>query len=399
MPSANDSSTLSTSEFSYRAVSPDDAFDVLRVYQKDYQSPMTDALFAHYATIAEEIARDGSIWFALDYAGKLEGFAWILIDRTQKLCKVNHLFVNPKLPGGRDVAVEGLLRFTLQRLAATESELEVLYTTMRPLAYQKDLIRKLGFRILGIFPNGKEVDNSVVNSLTAYFFPNVLEQKRQTNLTLHAQLRPLYEITRKECGLQTLPIAAETEQLGNDDRPFADTPSSLPSLELIVAPEFVARRFSLLQKRQFLSINFYPFHEPNALITDPDQSLEIFIKIFPERSMATLVGERIEIAVDPVRLYKKVADILKATNISYIEVINDAGDVTGTDAIIQAGYLPCAYFPALKSHGDSRRDYVVFARSFENFYYPRMQIDPIYLEYLKQFYQLEARAYHHISDE
>jgi hypothetical protein len=76
-------------------------------------------------------------------------------------------------------------------------------------------------------------------------------------------------------------------------------------------------------------------------------------------------------------------------------MINDAADALGTEALIQAGYLPCAYFPALKKQNNVRRDYVVFARSFENFFYPDLgKIAPVYRQYLRQYYEYEKLVFH-----
>jgi len=171
----------------------------------------------------------------------------------------------------------------------------------------------------------------------------------------------------------------------------------LPQLEIIPAPSFVAHRFAKLKERQALSVHFYPFHEPNVLITDPAQRIEIFIKMVPEERFAAILGERLDVYVNPVELYRKIAVLLNQHGITYLEVINDAGDLAGTQAILDAGFLPCAYFPSFKRLGDSRWDYVVFSCSFEK---PlpvaeadAVHIHPLYLDYLKEYRRQEQERY------
>jgi len=52
------------------------------------------------------------------------------------------------------------------------------------------------------------------------------------------------------------------------DPPSAAAPpasaESLADLEVINAARFVAYRFGLLKERQFLSVSYYPFQEPDS---------------------------------------------------------------------------------------------------------------------------------------
>ena len=135
---------------------------------------------------------------------------------------------------------------------------------------------------------------------------------------------------------------------------------------------------------------FLPFETPNILFTSPDGKVEVFVRLVKETRFACILGEHITGAVDPVRLYRDVAAALYASRIIYIEVINDAADALSTECILRAGFVPCGYLPCLKQAGEKRRDYVVFARSYEYFTYPRLKVNSLYLDYLREY--CKARA-------
>src|SRR5690606_11749066 len=123
----------------------------------------------------------------------------------------------------------------------------------------------------------------------------------------------------KECDLSVLEVA-KVPHFG------AMSFDPLPSLELIYAPNYVARKFALLEERKSLAVHFYPFSRPNAMITDAEGKVEIYVKMIPEERQATIIGERLDLSVDPTQLYSQVASMLFEKNIVYIEVINDAAD-------------------------------------------------------------------------
>ncbi|MBI4404993.1 MAG: hypothetical protein HY537_12575, partial [Deltaproteobacteria bacterium] len=189
---------------------------------------------------------------------------------------------------------------------------------------------------------------------------------------------------RSHCNLAPLPVA----QVKKSDAASFET---LPTLEIIVAPAFVQSRFQKLKERKFLSVHFYPFQKPNILVTDPEQTIEIFIKAFPEMRFGAIIGERVERMVYPPALYKAISQILRRKNISYFEIINDAADTQGIDYILKAGFVPSAYFPSLKRSGEARRDYVVFGKCYEKFIMESTLTNP-HLNYLSEYEKCEKSA-------
>ena len=180
---------------------------------------------------------------------------------------------------------------------------------------------------------------------------------RYADYELHPAVRPFCELARASLGFAPLPKAVAP--------PIPDSSAPIPLLEIIEAPAFAAEYYQWLNNLRKLSVNFYPFQTPNVLVTSPDRKIEVFAAVPPELRFAAIIGERLRVSAHPAKLYTKVAELLRQTGAAYIEIINDASDVLGIECILQAGFSPCGYFPALKSAGDVRRDFVVFARPLE----------------------------------
>lgn len=334
--------------------------------------------------ILEEMRSENSILFAAEKGKALVAALFVLSERSHGLCKIYRMYADAGTAGAREI-LKGLLLFTMEHLENSALRPDVLYTTTRTLTLeQQEVTLELDFKVLGIFPNAPGPAPRGLSGLTARYFNNALTEKRYADLSLHPAVAPFYEIARKECGLGKLPVAPAAPAADRNAAP-------LPVLEALQAPGFVARRFDLLKEGKFISVNFYPFQKPNILITSPDQGIEIFVKAVQEPRFAAIVAEKLDAAADPVRLYKEVARILKGLDISYIEVINDAADAAGIECILEAGYLPCAYFPCFKRQGNTRRDFVIFSRSFKKDP-PSFsgEVHGTYKQYLKEYLALKS---------
>ena len=86
--------------------------------------------------------------------------------------------------------------------------------------------------------------------------------------------------------------------------------------------------------------------------------------------------------MDPVLLCRAAVDLFRSQGTEYVEAINDAADARGVDCLLKASFKPCAYFPGLKRHGSSRRDFAVFARSFASAEMPPAQAHPAFRKFL-----------------
>ncbi|HTL11989.1 MAG TPA: hypothetical protein VL588_05855 [Bdellovibrionota bacterium] len=364
----------------FRRADANDVWELMRLHQICSADPAREAAMVNHHRVRDAIVNGADFWALAEWPSDgpdrgLRAAVFVMEEPEQRLAKIHRMYVHPEERDSENTTVE-LLRWLVADLEK-RGTVDVLYTTTGKLSQsQVDLTLQLGFKMLGIFPNAMSADNTKMNAIAGYFFGDTLKKKRAGGHKVHPVIKSFYDIVRKQCGMENLEIREPGENVRQDLEKVRD-------LELIEAPKFVATRFDRLNEKKFLSVSFYPFQTPNALVTGPNQELEVFLTIVPEIRFAMVIGERMDRPVDPVALYVAVAELLRSRGVTYVEVINDAADVVGTELLLEAGFLPCVYFPALKRHGDSRRDYVVFGRAFE-----KNVLRPESLnEYLQEFWE------------
>ena len=374
----------------YRRAGPDDVFRIMELYQRAQPHLISDVIYLEYNRLATLLTDENNIWILAEKGEKLIASISLRIDPEQHIGKLYRMLISSQTADTADV-LQRTLVFTLRWLKEKLPSLDLVYTTTLSLKpEQQEIARRVGFKTLGIFPNAHGEDRSHLNSLTAFFYPGTLENKRVSNISLHPDLHRLYSITSQECGLGSLNRADLTVQGAPPVAPFSMV--EIAELELITAVGFVKNRFLKLKESRSID-TFYPFQIPNLILCDEHEDVQIFVRLDPEHRFASIIGEHVKRSVDPVRLYSVVREKLKVVGASYTEVINDAGDTEGNGVFLKAGFTPCAYFPCLKRHGTSRRDYVVFGHSSEYVYRPHMNTLPIYLDYYSAYAQIEFGRY------
>ncbi len=369
----------------YRRAQPEDAFPLMNLYQISCNGTPSDPVLLNYRALVKEIESPLAKWLVADKDGELLAAFSLMLDPDNRLGKMNRVVLHPDWEDSVH-----LLREALPLLIEyLRGQVEVLYTTTRYLTLeQQELTLQMGFKLLGIFPNAMGADQFRVNGMSAYFFDGLLKERRFATFKLHPVLQPFYETVRKQTGLEPLAPFEPDQETAYETVP-------VPPLEIIFASRFVADRFESLREKKSIAVHFYPFQEPNALITGLRQKVEIFVKVIPEMRFAAIIGERLDHPVDPTELYQAASLLLNQHNITYIEMINDAGDSRGIDCLLKAGYLPVCYFPCFKRQGERRRDYVILSRSFDRLFAKGPKsgtVNPLYKEYLTNYFRLEEKA-------
>lgn len=361
-----------------------DADAIQTLYQRVAADPFEDRLLLRREELVQNLGSSNWFWIVeTDSSDRLKGFVYAHLDSLQGLCKLQRLYTEDS----KDLeSARRLLEFMCQEVENDPRHFSMIYTTTR--TFSKDLQAMtfaLGFRLLAVFPTAQGVDPTGINGLTAlYFSKNQSLEKRDVSFRLHPILEKHFALAAKALNLKAQPVADLSHQ-----RP--DFRTAIPSLELIEAPHFVARKYQILRERRFLSHTFYPFSEPNAMLVDPDQKIEVFVRLISTLGFATVITEKLEVPYDPVKLYTRVAQILHQAGYRYVEVLNDAGDVEGIEAIRRAGFFPTGYIPGFKKQGEYRRDFGIFANSLEKT--PQTQIqDERYRDWLKAYKEAEEWA-------
>ncbi|MDA9951113.1 hypothetical protein N9D31_00935 [Oligoflexaceae bacterium] len=378
----------------FRLATSSDVFPIISIFQKSGLKLFSDAIFSDYKRLEAHIKKPESLWVLTEIEGSLKAVVSILLEEPEGIAKVTRMFVDRDRNDANEILRESL-RYCLHYLEHLKIDLEMVYSsTMSMTREQQELTLNEGFKILGIFPNALGQDNTMLNGLTGFYFKDVLEKKRVQNFKLHPAVGPFFEISRKHYSLPSLEVASsdEVSELVGGFR-ASITEKKSPVLEMIQARRWVESRFQKLRANHSQVINFYPFYNPNAVITSSKGDVEIYLKISSNSGFCAIIGERMTRAVDPVAMYKNVLTLLEDNSVSYVEIINDAADIYGAECIINAGFTPCAYVPAFKRQGKKRRDYVVYGKSFKYLCRPASDSYPEYLEFYREYFKIEGKNY------
>lgn len=371
----------------YRNAHEIDVFPLMELYQKATGTTSKDPLFLDYQKLLTALLSGESQWFVTEESGEIVAAISCLVDEHQKMAKISRMLVDRSQKNRKDVLRKSL-RNALDRMKIDLPTLEVVFTTTLSMTMDLQEVTLLeGFKIMGVFPNATGSENSQLNGLTVYYYDEVFHQRRQSRFRLHEAIVPFFEVAQKQLDLPPVDVSKPEETT------VVPGEEAVPPLEIIKAPLLVGRKFKGVKARPSQVINFYPFYSPNTLISDAEQKVEIYVRVADNIRFAAIIGENLELSVNPVELYNSVAQILKNSGVSYVEIINDAADVYGTQCFLDANFTPCAYIPAFKRQGETRRDYVVFGRSFEYLSRPDLNVDQEYIEFFKQYYKIEKSNY------
>jgi len=110
--------------------------------------------------------------------------------------------------------------------------------------------------------------------------------------------------------------------------------------------------------------------------------------------LAAVVSVRL--TAEPTKI--KVDGKIIKSYIAYLSLDEQQGRRTLTPGYEKMAEWAAGKFKewGLKPAGEKRRDYVVFARSYEYFTYPRLKVNSLYLDYLREY--CKARAAMSIRD-
>lgn len=324
--------------------------EMFNFYQK-YPTSFTDPTLSSEIALKESLENSNTLWIIEKNQNDICTMLSIIHDPRERLSKINRFYQKEQLENHQ------LISFILEQTSKSFPLTDIIYITtpfISPCILNE--LSDLGFKALGMYPHPMgELQVSLF--LSAFFYPQTLKEKRFDNFSIHPQIENIYQIANQECGLSPINIQKEMPPYDTGQN------KSIPELELIDAPLFVAFQHRKLSLRRFLTVNFYPYQAPNALICDPELKFMFFLKIIPNLNYATIIGEFINQNVSITELYNKLFAVLNRKGIYHLESINDAGDFLGTDCILKAGFRPCAYFPCMKYHSGRRRDYVIYAKS------------------------------------
>lgn len=369
---------------SIRRATPADADELRALYQDVYEGRYPLSIIYDVHETVSALGRDNILWLTAEAKGRLVASVIFTVDKENKLAKVFGAVVK-KTHRGRGLT-EQAIRLGLHHLVEETAQAESVYATARTLspAPQK-LLRNLGFKELGIFPNVRKVENYETHCLTAYFKPGALG-RRMARPRLPSALKPFFSVVRRATGIE------EPEFNDTPLEPSSPYAGGWIPFEIIEAPEFVLERWKSRRSANQLKMQFFPFHEPNLLLVSPDQSTEVYLHHSKPDHHAVIVGGH-ENVPDLTHLLNSVVMSLEEHGVRYLELLADAYHPRVLKSIMDARFLPSAYYPAMRWRRGRGRDYIVFSKSFVVLDFRNILAEGFYREYLREYFNLWKALY------
>lgn len=327
------------------------------VYQGNYTLPIVN-LRSH----REQALQDPGTWWLVDEdeEGRLVGSVIFQVDLRERCAKVFAAVSEPEFRRGQMMYLT--LEAGIEAIMNRERLVDVVYATTRTRTMgPNNLLHKLGFESMGIFPNVHRLAEYETHGLKARFHPEAFE-KRKRLPKLIPEVQAFYDITRKAYGLEPAEIAK--------------VPGGL-KLEIKTGPE-VAEAHAKAREAGTLLLDYFPFHEPTHLFTSETGHVQAFINREGKDGHGVLVA--LKAVRDSVQHLEHLFDVVfetgRSIRIDYMELLISAYQPKHQRAAMAAEYLPCAYFPAMRQGPSGREDYVVFGRSRQPLDFSHVQLTP-----------------------
>lgn len=338
-------------------------------------------------TLSEVMDRDKNLeilaspdwhWMLAECEGKLVASLLFGLERVHRLGKALGGVVLPDMRGHKVMRV--MLEEGLRLHLREGGPMDLVYAVVRTfisLNFHHDLAQ-LGFVDTGIFPNVRKVAQYETHGLKVLLAPHA-KQRRRTTPLLIPQLADLYEIVRSRLGLERATIIP-----WRPSPPIHDRVVLSPLLEA----ETPARRKFLHQTTRGQVFNFFPLHGPDMILVDASRQVRVFLSYAAKDGHATVLGMTTGPYARDVVLHS-VADYCEQMGSVYLELLIPAYEPRLQAEAYQAGFLPCAYFPAAYRGGDGlRHDYIVWSKTYVPLHFRGLRLTEEAKPFLLEFFKL-----------
>ena len=148
-------------------------------------------------------------------------------------------------------------------------------------------------------------------------------------------------------------------------------------------------------KKNKIIFSFFPFHEPNIVITNPQQTQEVFCYLHAQDGYSTILGIHLEEDINYCELLKDASKILRDLGARYIEILIRTDKPKIVSSVMESGFIPSAFFPAMQLKQGQRYDFIVLSRTFEVLDLNNVQLKGRYQEFWEQYYHYWKQKFIH----
>ncbi|MBI5209846.1 MAG: hypothetical protein HY927_07740 [Elusimicrobia bacterium] len=367
-----------------RRATPEDADELRRMYHDVYEGKYTLSIIYDADETADALKKDDVHWFVAEDAGRIVSSVIFSVERDLKLAKVFGAVVLPEYRGSD--LTERAIAMGLASIIDEEGQAHSAYATARTISPAPTrLLRNLGFADLGVLPNVRKVQNYETHCMCAYFRKGALAD-RVVPPRLPTALKPFYSIVRRATGIGD----AEWHELPIE--PSSPYAGKWIEFEIIEAPHYILGRWKALKAEHKLKMQFFPFHEPNLLLVAKDRPAEIYVYYSKSDHYAAIIGGH-EHVPDLTHLLNSIVMALEEHGARYLELLTSAYHPEVVKRIMDARFLPSAYYPALRWNHGQGHDYIVFSKSFVLLDFSNIVAEGLVSDYMREYFNLWRALY------
>jgi len=349
---------------------------IVDLYKQVYQGRYTLREVSDPVILKRKLEDPNYFWTLAFIGERIVGSVIFAIDPLNKLGKSYAAVVLGELRG-QDV-MRTMVMQDLERLTQRTRTCDVVYATTRTVSVAPQVVLEhLGFQPMGIFPNVRKVESFETHGLEVFFRKASMELRRKSPI-LVPEVREFYEIVRKVLGLEPYQKA---------ELPLCDPRKMGDPMHFQVEKDekMLLEQFEENQQDDLMDKVFFPFTEPNLLFQTPDKSVEFFVNFNEVDGNGVIIGYKVG-SNDLRRSLMWFCEAASLSGMRYIELLVNAFRPDLQRIALDARFLPCAYFPAMRmTITGGREDYIVFSRSFESLDFMEMNLVSTNRKFLDAF--------------
>ncbi len=361
-----------------RRATINDIQDLLTLYFTIYGSNYPLALGTDRVAMQKIIQQKDSLWLIVEDIEKksLCASSVFEVDTFFKIARAEGFVTHPYYQSKGLASV--MLNHASDYLMKDNKIVNSIYATTRTLSIGPQLVFvKNKFKPLGIFPNAHRLTNYETLTLMAKHDPEVLKKRSRVEEVPEA-LGPILKASEKYIKSQyPLPKLLKAVK----PKPSGE----YLEFEIILAPTFVKRKFAQTFTDPYDI--FYPFHEPNLLLTAKNGEVDIYGYLSKSDGYCALITATEPFYCMAGRL-RPLLQQLSDYGVSYVEILMAMDSILSLETLLDVNFLPSAIYPAMLEDKGQFRDLVLMTRSMEPLNFRGMQIEKSFKPYIEQYIDL-----------
>lgn len=360
--------------YTFRQAILSDMRELLSLYTEVYGNTYPIAFGTDLKVMAGTIKNPEVHWIvAVSEDNRVVGSVVFEKDTLYRVAKVEGLVVSPEHQNQK--LGSRLLDHGMNGILNAESSINSVFATTRTqsIVVQRLFLRH-HFLPLGVFPNSHRLRQYETLTLFARFKEGVLERRAVVN-AVPCELQGILEVSQQTNGLKIPTTFIETP------KPVTQ-PRCSENFEIIDAPEFVFRRFN--EKVKDRRARFFPFCRPNLLLSSTDGKTEVFAFFNKLDRYCAIISSNLPLSEMRSEI-EILLEQLRDKEVSYIEFLLPLSDTLSLQTVLEAGFVPSAFYPALYECQGEMHDYVILSYSLEPLDFRHMEVDRSFKHYMDHY--------------